>query len=122
MSMKWIIEKRVWVDDDAYDKLGELFFKSRGFVKRERLCNAILYEWIKGDGSVKIGNVVFDKYSGGPKINCAWLNVDELLWYNFRDLCRKNELDINAGFRIAIYNFIYIIDNDYQNLLKYFFG
>lgn len=122
IHMLWIVEKRVWIDDDTYDKLNDLFRKTRGYVKREILCNAILYEWIKNNGNLKIGNIVFDRYSSSRKINCAWLNVDETLWDNFRYLCHRTGLDINTGFRIAIYNFIYIIDDNYQTLLRYFFG
>lgn len=117
--MKWVTQKRVWIDKDTNDKLADMLKKTRGYIKKERLCSAIIYEWIMNGGSVKVGGIILD--GGGAKVCCAWIPIEENLWENFIDLCHRNNFDINIGFRIALYNFRYLIDNDYGNLLKYFF-
>lgn len=119
MSMVWIVEKRVWVDDTTYERLSGLFKITRGFIPRDILCDAIIYEWIKSGGDKKVGNIILNEYT--PKVHCVWIVIQNNLWNDFKTLCSIRELDINVGFRIAIYRFIYLINDGSIDLLKYFF-
>jgi len=106
MKTIWIAEKRIWVDSETYDKLNNPFKITRIYINRERLLNDILYEWINSDGCMKIGNI--DIYRYVLKTHCIWLRIDENLWDTFKRLCSDRIIDINVGFRMAVYYYFYI--------------
>lgn len=113
---EYITYKRVWTDDVTFDKLSDLFQITRGSITRYRLYRTMLEEWIDSGGDKKIGNVILTEYT--IKNHCVWITVEESLWDDFKTLCYMRELDINIGFRIAVYRFINLIDEDNEILMR----
>lgn len=104
--MKWISDKRIWVDSDTYDKLNNPFKILGRYISREDLLNDILCEWINSGGCRKVGNIDLDRYV--LKTHCIWLRVEDNLWNTFKCLCSDRIIDINVGFRTAVLYYFYI--------------
>jgi hypothetical protein len=104
--MKWISDRRIWVDSDTYYKLNNSFMIIGRYISRENLLNDILCEWINSGGYIKIGNIEPDRYV--LKTHCIWLRVEENLWNTFKYTCSERIIDINVGFRIAVLYYFYI--------------
>jgi hypothetical protein len=102
--MDFFSSKRIWVDDFTHDDLERLYQIGKGVINRHKICRAILNEWINSGGQIKVGNIIFDRYI--KKRHCIYMVVEDNLWNNFRYLCSTRELDINIGFKIAVYHFI----------------
>jgi len=117
--MKWISDKRIWVDDTTFNTLSYLFKATKGYINREKLCGAIICEWIKSEGNIKIGNIILNRDI--QKIHCMWLVVDDDLWNTFKYMCYRNGIDLGSGFKIMVYRFVDLIDNDPEKLLGYFY-
>lgn len=115
---EYIVDKRVWVDDDTFIRLSNLFKTTRGVIPRYELCSAILEEWINSGGSLKVGNVFLDAYS--TKNHYLFIPIGEDVWDDFIWCCSNKKLNINIAFRIAVSYFINIIDQEI-NLMDYFF-
>lgn len=120
---RYLAYKWVWIDDITYDKLYQLFgiIKGFGYVSRNRIYDAILYEWIKSDGCTKIGDRHIILNQDDSKNHCLRILVDEEFWGIFSIMVRKRELSINNGFKIAAYYFLDLIGDDYDLLLYYFY-
>jgi hypothetical protein len=104
MIMDFFSSKRIWVDSTTYDKLDKLFQIRKGVVSREKIYRAIIYEWINNGGPTKVGDIILDKSI--QKRYCIWILIEENLWDEFRYLCSIRGLDINIGFKIAVYHFV----------------
>ena len=121
--MIWVVKKRVWVDSDTQSKLSELFRKTRGYVIRNQLIAHMLYEWISAEGITHVGDISYvDKFGDAENISKRrFINfqVEYFLWNDFICCCSDNGLNANIGFKIAVNHFLYIISNNYENILSY---
>lgn len=120
----YIVDKRVWVDIEFFNILTDLFKTTRGLIPRYELCSAILEEWLNSGGNIKVGNVKLDTNISNKYRHCLWLIIEEDIWNEFLELCSSRGLNINVAFRIAVYNFIEMVnlwDGNYEELLVYFF-
>ena len=111
--------KRVWVDVDTFKKLNRLFDITRGYIRREKIFDEAIREWKKSNGNKRVGNIILNDDTS--KMHRMWIVVEEDLWEDFKILCNRYDVnvDINVGFKIAIYRFIDSIENDPRKLLEY---
>lgn len=123
--VQYIVDKRVWVDIEFFNILADLFKTTRGLIPRYELCTAIIEEWLNSGGNIKVGNIRLDtNISKGVYRHCLWLIIEENIWNEFLNHCSARGLNINVAFRIAVYNFIEMVnlwDGNYDELLIYFF-
>ncbi len=115
---QYIADKRIWVDDDTFIKLSNLFKVTRGLIPRYELCSAILEEWVNSGGSLKVRNIILDEYS--TKNHYIFIPIHEDIWDSFIYCCSNKKLNINIAFRIAVSYFINLIDQE-TDLMEYFF-
>lgn len=116
--MRWVVEKRLWVDDNTSDKINILLKIGRGFINREKLLDAIIYEWIRRGCPIDFGILCFNTDGNADiiKRQFIYFKITESLWNNFNNV--DCNLNINVKFKIAV-DYFYKEYNDYQNLLRY---
>jgi hypothetical protein len=112
--VSYVADKRVWVDNNTYEILSNLFNNTRQLISRYDLCNSILDEWVKSGGVTKIGNINFDNYI--TRSHLMSISVDEEIWNNFIYTCR-HRFDMNLGFKLAVYYFIELINLNIEMLM-----
>lgn len=126
--MKYVVQKRVWVDMSTHDELSVLFGIGRGFISREEILSAIIYEWINSGGATKIDNIMYvdiDKRNGRIvaedilKRHFIYFSITDDLWDNFKDTCSNTGINVNVGFKIAVNNFADLVIKDSIDMLNY---
>lgn len=105
LIMKWIVDKRIWVDFETKEILDTL---SDIHINRDNLLCRIIHKWACDEvkkcerGYGFKNGIVYTGY----RVSRIYLNIDNYIWDNFIDICSKRELDVSSGFKTAIFNFL----------------
>lgn len=119
--MRYIISRRVWVDENTNYILNNLYDYGKRFISREELVSAIIYEWVDSGGIDKINNVLLEKFQNKKdKAHYVWIQTTLDLWEEFKILCDYKDVNINTGFKFAVNNFMDVVITDSIDLLNYF--
>lgn len=103
--MKWIVDKRIWIDLETKDILDDL---CEIYINRDNLLSQIMCNWICNEkkkcerGYGFKNGVIYTGY----KVSRIYLNIEDYIWSNFVDICSKRELDVSSGFKTAIFCFV----------------
>lgn len=118
--MRYLLPRRVWIDEKTREVLDNLIIASAGLTKRDQLFDAIIYEWINTGGRVRINNINYaENFSPGIYI---LFNVTDDRWNDFRILCSVKGLNTNIGMKIAIMSFVDLVITDSIDILEYFYS